>query len=317
MRISALTLSPLLAILPLAAAAQSTNDLLVSPPSEAGESTAPALFQHYRDAIAKRRRALGGAPGVRQDATLGNEAPTWGGLSSAWGSLDGKQINGTYSGDSTSLLFGADAILGSGTVLVGLIGGYNTSTVTLPTGQRVGADGFSIGPYFSAQISERIALDGFIAYGEPDYDVDGGSFSGDKLFGNLTISTSFPLQAAEISPFLSVASSREDLPAFTDGGGTGYAASNIESFVTTIGATAFFNPVDRGGRTYLPTAGLELDYIRSDDGFGTVSSFTAPRVTAGVTILGDTGIWSLGADATHTSEGTTTVGANASYIWQF
>ncbi|SDW29982.1 autotransporter outer membrane beta-barrel domain-containing protein [Litoreibacter albidus] len=284
-----------------------------SPRSEALGVEAGNTFAIYRDAIAQRRRATS-QPAVRQDSS---EAPTWGGISSAWISADTKRLNGTYSGNSSNLVFGVDAMVGSN-LIVGLIGGYNRSSVDLPSGQRVKADGFSVGPYFSARLSDSLSLDGFIGFGKPDYNVDGGQFSGDKTFGNLTLSGSVPMQNAELSPFISVASVREKLPAFSSTAPVvAYAATEIKSFVATLGTNVHYNAIDRGNLTYLPTAGLEIDYVRNDDGFGNVDSFTTPRISGGVTIISDTGALNLGANVARTSEGTTTVGVNAGYYFQF
>jgi len=275
-------------------------------------------IQTFRDAIANRRSGTS-RPSVLQDSNSlsGGEAPSWGGISSAWASADTKRINGTYSGDSTNLIFGVDTLLGNSTV-VGIIAGYNTSTVNVPSGQRIKADGFSIGPYFSARLSDSLSLDGFIGFGKPDYDIDGGQFSGDKTFGNLTLTGSIPLQNAQLSPFISVASVREELPAFTSVVPVvAYGATEIKSFVTTIGADMHYNAVDKGNLTYLPNAGLEVDYVRNDDGFGNVDSFSTARVSGGVTIISDTGAVNLGANLSRTSEGTTTAGLNAGYFWQF
>jgi uncharacterized protein with beta-barrel porin domain len=272
----------------------------------------------YRNAIAQRRSGTA-RPSVLQDSNSlsGGEAPSWGGIASAWASVDTRRISGTYSGNSTNLVFGIDTIVGDGFV-VGLIGGYNRSSVDVPAGQRVKADGFSIGPYFSARLSDSLSLDGFIGFGKPDYDIDGGLFSGDKTFGNLTLSGSVPLQNAELSPFISVASVREDLPAFTSlVFPFAYAATEIKSLVVTVGTGVHYNAIDKGNLTYLPNAGIEIDYVRNDDGFGNVDNFTTARINGGVTIISDTGALNLGANVARTSEGTTTVGVNAGYFFQF
>jgi len=303
---------------PFATDAQSYPSNMTSPRSEALGAVAGSDIADFRNAIASRR---GGAsqPSVRQDNTSlsSDSGPSWGGISSAWGSVDTKRLNGTYSGNSTNLIFGADTLIGDSTV-VGLIAGYNRSSVDLPSGQRIKADGFSVGPYFSARLSDSLSLDGFIGFGKPDYDVDGGQFSGDKTFGNLTLTGSIPLQRAELSPFISVASVREKLPAFTSVAPVvAYAATEIKSFVATIGTGVNYNPIDKGNLTYLPNAGFEVDYVRNDDGFGNVDSFTTPRLSGGVTIISDTGALNLGANVSRTSEGTTTVGASAAYFLQF
>ncbi|WP_298256843.1 autotransporter outer membrane beta-barrel domain-containing protein [uncultured Litoreibacter sp.] len=272
----------------------------------------------FRDAIAQRRGRISRPQVLQESNSLsGGESPSWGGISSAWASADTKRFNGTYSGNSTNLIFGADTLLGDA-FAVGIIAGYNNSSVDVPAGQRVKAEGLSIGTYFSAQLSDTLNLDGFVGFGKPDYNVDGGQFSGDKTFGNLTLTGSVPLQRAELSPFISVASVREKLPAFTSTAPVvAYAATEIKSFVATIGTGVHYNPIDKGNLTYLPNAGFEVDYVRNDDGFGTTDSFTAPRISGGVTILSDTGAANFGAHISRTSEGTTTVGANASYFWQF
>ncbi|EPX80103.1 autotransporter outer membrane beta-barrel domain-containing protein [Litoreibacter arenae] len=273
----------------------------------------------FRNAIAQRRSSTTRLSFVAQDDTTlsGGTAPVWGGLSSIWGSLDTKRMNGTYSGTSGNLIFGVDALVGSSTI-VGLLAGYNRSNVDLPSGQRVKAKGVAVGPYFSTQLSDRLSLDGFIGFARPDYTVDGGQFEGDKTFGNLTLTGSVPLRSAELSPFISIASSREDLPAFTSVAPVvAYAPTEIKSFVATIGTGINYNPIDRGNLTYLPTAGFEIDYVRNDDGFGNIDSFTTPRISGGVTILSDVGALNLGANVSRTSEGTTTVGASAAYFWQF
>lgn len=314
-------LALLLFVAPLFVASQATaqsygyND---DPRSEAIAAHVGSDINTFRDAIAQRRSGTS-LPSVLQESNnlSGGEGLSWGGISSAWASADTKRINGTYSGDSTNLIFGVDTLLGASTV-VGIIAGYNTSTIDVPGGQRIKADGFSIGPYFSARLSDSLSLDGFIGFGEPDYDIDGGQFSGDKTFGNLTLTGSVPLQNAELSPFISVASVREDLPAFTSVVPVvAYAATEIKSFVATVGTGVHYNPVDKGNLTYLPNAGFEVDYVRNDDGFGNVDSFTTVRINGGVMIISDTGAVNLGANLSRTSEGTTTAGLNAAYYWQF
>ncbi|RLJ60142.1 autotransporter-like protein [Litoreibacter meonggei] len=303
---------------PLVANAQSTSNTIDSPRSEALGAVVGSDISDFRNAIAKRRSGTA-RPSVRQDDTslTGGTAPSWGGISSAWTSVDTKRLSGTYSGNSTNLIFGADTIVGD-SLIVGLIAGYNRSSVDLPSGQRVKADGFSVGPYFSARLSDSLSLDGFIGFGKPDYDIDGGQFSGDKTFGNLTLTGSIPLQRAELSPFISIASVREKLPAFSSVAPVvAYGATEIKSFVATIGTGVNYNPIDKGNLTYLPNAGIEIDYVRNDDGFGNVDSFTTPRLSGGVTIISDTGALNLGANVSRTSEGTTTVGASAAYFWQF
>ncbi|MEP3345338.1 MAG: autotransporter outer membrane beta-barrel domain-containing protein [Litoreibacter sp.] len=283
------------------------------PRLEYSDATVGNTFLTYRNVIAQRRRGTS-QPAVRQDSS---EAAAWNGISSVWVSADTKQLNGTYTGESANLIFGVDALLGD-SFIVGIIGGYNDSSVDLPGGQRVKAEGFSIGPYFSARLSDNLSLDGFIGFGNPDYDIDGGQFSGDKTFGNLTLSGSIPLEKAELSPFISVASVREELPAFSSVAPVvAYAATEIKSFVTTVGTGIHFDAVDKGNLTYLPNAGVEIDYVRNDDGFGNVDSFTTPRVSGGVTIISDVGALNIGANVSRTSEGTTTVGASAAYFWQF
>lgn len=321
-RHTALTVSLLASLfaLPQMASAQMVGYGTLSPSSEVTEATIGSEFSLYRKAIAQRRGAVG-APSTRQDATTltTQDAPSWNGLSSVWGSLDTKTLNGTYSGDSTNLLFGADALVGD-SLIVGVIAGYSVSSITIPSGQRIKTKALSFGPYFSAQLSETLSLDGFAAFGKPNYDVDGGQFSGDKIFGNLTLSGSIFLENALVSPFISIASIREDLPAFTSVAPfpvVAYGATTIDAFVTTIGASVNFNPVEKGGKTYLPHAGFEVDFVRSDDGFGNITNFTAPRLSGGVNIISDAGALSLGADISRTSEGTTTFGANAAYFLQF
>lgn len=302
--------------LPDAAQAQRYNE--ESPSREAQAGTIGSQFSTYRNALISRRGSAT-TPVATQDGTIlsGEEGSSWGGPFSAWASVDTKFLNGTYSGNSTSLIFGADTLVG-GTTLIGLIGGYNRSSVGLPFGQKVKADGFSIGPYFSTQLSETVSLDGFVAYGEPDYDVDGGQFTGKKLFGNLTLTGTVPLANADLYPFISIASAREKLPAFTSVNPVvAYGATEIKGLVGTIGTSVGYNAIERDGRIYLPRAGVEVDFVRNDDGFGNEDSFQTLRINGGVSIIGDTGAWSLGADLGRTSEGTTTVGANATYVWQF
>ncbi|SFR52444.1 autotransporter outer membrane beta-barrel domain-containing protein [Litoreibacter janthinus] len=305
-------------IAPIAASAQGYPTYGRDPRAEALGAIVGSDLKTFRDAIAQRRGQTG-QPSVRQDDTslTGSSSPSWGGISSAWASVDTKRLSGTYSGNSSNLVFGADAIVGN-SLIVGLIGGYNRSSVDLPSGQRVKADGFSVGPYFSARLSDSLSLDGFIGFGKPDYNIDGGQFSGEKTFGNLTLTGSIPLQRAQLSPFISVASVREKLPAFTSVLPiVPYGATEIKSFVATIGTNVNYNPIDKGNLTYLPTAGFEIDYVRNDDGFGNVDSFTTPRLSGGVTIISDTGALNLGANIARTSEGTTTVGASAGYYFQF
>ncbi|WP_281856833.1 autotransporter outer membrane beta-barrel domain-containing protein [Litoreibacter halocynthiae] len=318
-RRSCMLLSVLLApmIAPQAADAQSYG-YSMDPRSEASGQIVGSDIASFRNAIANRRSGTV-QPSVRQDDTslTGGTAPTWGGISSAWASVDAKRLSGTYSGNSANVIFGADTLLGDSFV-VGLIGGYNRSTVTVPGTQKIKAKGFSVGPYFSARLSDSLSLDGFIGFGKPDYDVDGGKFSGEKTFGNLTLTGSIPLQSAELSPFISVASVREKLPAFSSVVPVvAYGATEIKSFVATIGTGVHYNAIDKGNLTYLPNAGFEIDYVRNDDGFGNVDSFTTPRISGGVTIISDTGALNLGANVSRTSEGTTTIGASAGYFWQF
>jgi len=215
-------------------------------------------------------------------------------------------------------IFGADILAGN--TLIGVIGGYNTSTVTIPTAQRIEAEGFSIGPYFATQLTDSLSLDGFIAFGEPDYDIDNGVFSGEKVFGNITLTGSVEMDRLELTPFISLASAREKLPAFSSAipfPVVAYPATTIKGVVATIGTGINYEPFERGGLLYLPRAGIEVDAVRNDDGFGNIADFTTLRLSGGYTILGDNGGWSLGGDVARTSEGTTTVGASASYFWQF
>lgn len=236
-----------------------------------------------------RLTGSGGAPVVGQDRlfvstqSLGfdPDLPRNLGLRSdynLWVSADWRSYSDALDGSSADLLVGGDRLVAD-RALIGLFAGAGRAELE-DTASIAKAMSTLVGAYFARKFERDIILDGYLALGTAEYEVDGAEFDTDRTFAGLTLSGVYEGRAGSFQPRLRIAGSWEDFPAYAGSGG-GVPAGTAHSLRASLGGR--FDWAAPLGRTDLrPFLSLDLEYGDAESATGIGSDFVAPRLGLGI-----------------------------------
>lgn len=200
----------------------------------------------------------------------------------AWASFSASEYDGTTDGSGLDLTFGVQREL-SDLLIAGLVGSYGTLDLT-SNGTNLDVEAFVAGPYFAYE-HQNLTLNGYILYGQPDYDFGGGvTADASRLIYSLGLSGRFPKSRYIVSPFMNLSGFQEDI----DAAGT-LAAQDISQYALGVGSRVDF--VTRGA--FDPYVALGFDAWEFDNGTSR-SDGVSPRLEAGFSM--QTGAGRLSAD---------------------
>jgi hypothetical protein len=259
--------------------------------------------EHLRTLLLNRHHgATPGSTGITA-STSGTAAAVTGVFSA------GAQVTGgNFSGDMQALVLGADRTF-SGSTFAGLMLQMGQSEVTAPGSPRVTRREILFGPYIGSDLGNGLFLDGYLLFGQPDYNVGGTLSQGDSVTGAITLSKGIDGAALDYMLFASL-SAKHEKPTATD---------RIEATILTVGGS--LKSEDRRiangwQQNYLR---LELDIGRYNDNLGTGPiSYVAPRIALGTDIAFDNNAaLNLSANASLASDQTHIIAVRASYNLKF
>ncbi|MWB77821.1 autotransporter domain-containing protein [Pseudooceanicola sp. 216_PA32_1] len=267
-----------------------------------------AVRSGIASALAARR---GGAPGTvgSQGFFLSSQGRS-GAPVQAWLSFKGRKYDGTVDGQSYDLTLGVDTTLGNGVVLGGVLS-YGTLDVTA-SGTDVEAKALSYGAYISAPVAENLTIDAQILGARPEYTFGPTSYDADRLSGALRMNYRMTLGAAEVTTFASIAGFSEDHPAAVINAAA-VPGHTVSSLTGSLGARADF-ALSGGVRPYVS---LAVDFNRFEDGFGTTTRNTSPRLGLGMTARMGAGTFQVDFDGGEILDGTRDYGLSLGYAMHF
>lgn len=198
-------------------------------------------------------------------STYGDQAGMTG-----WAALQGRVFDGDIDGSARELTFGFDYEIGPATRL-GFFLSAGRSDLDI-SGVPVDSDALSIGPYFKSRIGERYNVTGYALFARPDYDVGGITYRAERRAAGLTANADYTWGSADIRSFIGVSGFAEDHPA-----AGGLTARTVTGLTGSLGTRASFDI----GTALTPYVSLGAEYNRFDDGLGSETSHTGPRVGTG------------------------------------
>ena len=234
---------------------------------------------------------------------------------SFWLQASVRQYDGDYEGNGMNFVFGADTELGSGTYVGGLVGIGNLDLDSTTSPATYSSDSLSAGAYFITQLGGNLGLRGYAAYGRPEVNADGATFTADRLMYGLTLDGSYGNGPVMWTPFVSLLGFEEDQPAY-DGNGGPVAAHTVSSITASLGLRIDFE-TQIGGSPAYPYLSIAGDFSRFNDGLGTVDEFQSARYGAGIVIEGDTGTFSFDINKGNVTSGTQDLGFSLNWRSEF
>lgn len=226
-------------------------------------------------------------------------------MPSAWAALQGRSFTGDLEGRSYELTLGADIEPNPGTRF-GFVLSAGRADLTF-TGTDIETDSVTYGPYFSASLSDRYSIDGFVLFASPEYDVGGTTYSADRRAIGLSVSADYTLGGMQIISSLGVQGFEEEHPA-----AGALAARTIRQTTGSLSVQANLAP----GSATQPYIRLGLNNNRFDDGT-TESTFWAPRLGGGINWQTGAGTLSLDIDGGRLLEDTNDLGFDLRYSINF
>ena len=231
-----------------------------------------------------------------------------------WVALGRRIYSGTgTSGASTALTLGVDRKLGAQS-LVGLVVSLDRLDVSQGAISSTG-DAVLIGPYFATRLGGSTYLDGYLAYGRADMTVGGGRFRANRTIAGLNIKSEFQRGRYQFTPFASIKGYRDAQPAHSVAA-VAVAARNVSSVTGSLGGTVSVD-IKLANQTLTPFASIAAEFNRSDNGLGTTSNFTSPRLSLGVTSSGKLGDIGFIVDGGKISGSVNDLGFSLSYTISF
>ncbi|MGP6087732.1 autotransporter domain-containing protein [Antarctobacter jejuensis] len=200
-----------------------------------------------------------------------------------WAALQGGWYDGDVDGTSRELTFGMDFEVGADTRL-GLFLSAGRADLRV-NGVDVDSEAISFGPYFKTRFGDRYTLTGYALWARPDYNVGSLSYQAERRAAGLNANADYTWGSANIRSFIGVSGFSEDHPA-----AGGLAARDISSVTGAIGTRATFQT----GTALAPYVSVGADFTRFDDGLGSETSYTSPRLGTGFSY--DTGRGNLSLD---------------------
>ncbi|WP_300435131.1 autotransporter domain-containing protein [uncultured Mameliella sp.] len=188
-----------------------------------------------------------------------------------WAALQGRVFDGDIDGSAHELTFGLDYEVGASTRL-GFFLSAGRSDLEI-SGVPVDSDALSIGPYFKSRLDDRYNVTGYALFARPDYDVGGVTYQAERRAAGLTANADYTWGSADIRSFIGVSGFAEDHPA-----AGGLAARTVTGLTGSLGTRASFDI----GTALTPYVSLGAEYNRFDDGLGSETSHTGPRIGTGL-----------------------------------
>lgn len=202
-----------------------------------------------------------------------------------WASIQGTQFGGSLDGDGVEFTLGGDIAIADN-AYIGAVLSYGDYEI-ISGGITYETTALSFGPYLSARISDRYALDAYVVFAQPDYFAAGTSYSTDRVTAGIKALAEYDLWGFATTSHIGISGFSEDLPAAAIGG-----ARTVSSTVGTIATRIEFAP-DAETRPYIS---IGVDSIRFKDGATKLSS-VSPRLGLGVDMSGRYGNLNLRLDA--------------------
>lgn len=246
---------------------------------------------------------------VSTAGAMGRPDADWNG----WVSLGRRAFDGTgLNANSTALTLGIDRKISDRFLLGLMLSGDDLSLSQGVLSSDVRS--FVGGPYFAASLG-AVTLDGFVAYGNAKVSGGLGNFTAKRTLGALNARYEYQLNGWTITPFASLRGYRDQEPARTVGI-VPIAARDVTSLTAALGGT-FAYEMNLGNQSVTPFITLAAEQTRFDNGLGTKSNHTAPRVSLGVNSNGRFGSLSVALDGGEVSNGLRDYGLSVSYALRF
>ncbi len=221
--------------------------------------------------------------------------------------VSGQITRGNFTGDTASLILGADRGVSSN-LSVGALVYTGNGSITPPSGTQVKRTEVLAGPYFNAVLGNGDGLSGYLLYGQPDYTVANVPSAGESLTGSLTWSRVIARDGVDLGPFASVSWKRE-WPTATD---------QIDAAILTVGSSLDGDVVQTANGVRQFFGRVEMDVGNYSDTFGDNISYVAPRIAAGVRFgFQNGGALQLLANASAASDKTAILAAQINYRFEF
>lgn len=240
---------------------------------------------------------------------LGRPDADWNG----WVSLGRRAFDGpALTASSTALTLGLDRKI-SDRFLIGLM--LTGDDLALTQG-ALSSDirSFAGGPYFAAALGP-VTLDGFVAYGNTEISGGLGNFSGNRTLGSLNARYSYQLSGWTVTPFASLRGYKDQEPGRTVGI-VPIAARDVTSMTASLGGT-FAYEMNMRGQSITPFVTLAAEQTNFNNGLGTKSNHTSPRVTLGINSDGRLGNLAVALDSGELTGGVRDYGLSVSYALRF
>lgn len=225
-------------------------------------------------ALSHSLRSRGGTGGNVQASRnrlsfiAGSDRP--GGGSTVWGEIRYTDFDDTLNGNGTDLTIGIDTTLGNG-LIVGALLSYGDYDLT-SGGTSFQTEAWSVGPYVSANLTNRYNFNAYVLFASPDYTSGALTFEADRVLAGMSVDTTYTLGKFEARSFLAVSGFREELPTGAPGG-----ARTVSTTVGSIGTRVDLAP----GATTRPYVQLAAETIRFEDGITSTNS-VSPRIGLGI-----------------------------------
>ncbi len=155
-------------------------------------------------------------------------------------------------------------------LLVGIMAQYDTTSFdSSAAGLEIDGDGWMVGPYAAARLSQHVFLDGRLLWGGSDNDMESagttGSFSTDRFLASARLSGRWEREAWLITPSAEIVYFQDESESFTDSAGTNVASQKAELGRFTAGPRVGYR-IQRDDGVLMPygAARVVWDFIDPD-----------------------------------------------------
>lgn len=226
----------------------------------------------------------------------------------AWISLEGRKLDGATTGNTLDVVLGVDRLISS-RLIVGALVAYGRQDLTAgATNTQVNSP--SVGGYFAARLQGDWIADGYLSLARPAYDVNGATFTANRVSGAFGIAGNYAGLGLDISPFAKLNGYREAQPAYG-----AVAANDITRLNASLGAR--MAPLSEMANGVLPYISVAVDYGMTDSTAGGRDTYWAPRLGVGFSMALGGGFLSVDMDGGRIRSNVTDLGVRATYEMAF